>query len=325
MFGRDFVIRLGENGLTPDLVFIDELRSANLREYYLAGPPALAIEIALKGSIEVDRHLKWQLYEQAGLPEYWLIEPASQQITFCDLETDGRYHPVIVDRSGKYQPVTNGRRRPVSLDQDGVYHSQAVPGLALSVPRLWMMTEHDWAEPWWPFLPVGQTTPDKQPFRHSPPKELGWDSIPFAPRVALQPTPIKFAEYISWAPRAKFERYGGGIKIDGSEGTRRVMGLLLMTFGLVEIVKLAHPFEWVVFLNKGVYQAMIQPRLEALLKEASYKSVEMSHKIYFQGEIPQLPNIWAFGDDLTECQQNLAEIVSNWLLLRLARQQELPR
>jgi Uma2 family endonuclease len=147
MLGRDFVIRLDDNGLTPDLIFIDPSRLANLHDYYLDGPPALAIEITLAGSADLDRQLKRQLYEAASLPEYWLIEPDPPHITFYHLEAEGRYHALTVDRQGRYLPTGNGRHRPVSLDQDGVYHSPVVPDLALSVPRLWAMTEHNWAEP----------------------------------------------------------------------------------------------------------------------------------------------------------------------------------
>lgn len=229
-----------------------------------------------------------------------------------------------MDHQGRYLPLTNGRHRPVSLDQDGVYHSPAVPELALSVPRLWQMTERDWTEPWWPFLPVEPTGFERLSIR--PSGGLGWDAIPFAPRAALQPTLIQFAEYIAWCPEAKFERYGGGLKIGGSEGTRRVMGMLLMTLGLTEVVKLAHPQEWVMFVDKETYLPVVQPRAQMLLQQARYQSSEMRlGEIFFHGEIPGLPDLSAYGDSLAECQRNLAEALTNWLLLRLARGQPWPK
>jgi Uma2 family endonuclease len=89
--GRDFVIRLGENELTPDLLFIGRARLTNLHEYYLEGPPALVIEITLEGSADQDRTLKHRLYEQAGIPEYWLVEAKQKHILFWRLSHDGRY------------------------------------------------------------------------------------------------------------------------------------------------------------------------------------------------------------------------------------------
>ena len=161
--GRDFVIRLGDNGLTPDLIFIDRDRLANLRDYYLDGPPALVIEITLAGSADRDRNLKRQLYEQTGVPEYWLIEPETQQIIFYHLEPDGRYHSIVVDSQGRYQATTNGRYHQETVDSQGVYYSMAIPGLALSVPHLWSMDERNWEEQWWPFLPVTRTDTAETP------------------------------------------------------------------------------------------------------------------------------------------------------------------
>lgn len=305
MLGRDFVVRLGENGLTPNLLFIDLARLANLHEYYLDGPPALVIEITLEGSANQDRILKRRLYEQASIPEYWLIEADAQQILFWQLGADGRYHQV-------------------ASDQQEIYHSATVHGLALSIPHLWTMEQANWGQPWLPFLPATHTDTRPRPQRQPDPNER--DSLPFAPRVGLQPVPIRFDEFISWCPEAKFEHYGGGMVIASHEGSRRVIGLLLMTLGLVDVVQWTHPREWVTFLYKAPYQAVVEQQTEALMRQAQYRSHELGHgQIYVHGEISQLPDVSAGGETLAECQQNLAETVSNWVLLRIARRQEVPR
>lgn len=302
--GRDFVIRLGENGLTPDLLFIDRTRSADMHEYYLDGPPTLVIEITLEGSAEQDRILKRRLYEQAGIPEYWLFESATQESTFLRLGADGRYHRA-------------------TADPQGVYHSTAVPGLALSLPHLWTMDERDW-DTCLPLLPPARTEEDLPwPERRRDSGELGWDSVPFAPRAGLQSVPIRFAEFISWCPPAKFERYGGGLKIGGSEGSRRVMGLLLMTLGLVEMVKLAMPLEWVTFLHPGPHEDRVQQHTAALMADAEYRPEQWRvDEEYFYGQIPKLPGVAAVGDTQEECRQSLMEEVRNWVLLRIARRQD---
>lgn len=303
--GRDFVVRLGEHGLTPDLLFIDRARLANLHEYYLDGPPALVMEITLEGSADQDRTLKHRLYEQAGIPEYWLVEAQQKQILFWRLGRDGRYE-----------------RMP---DSQGIYHSAAVPGLSLSVHQLWTMDRTNWDQPWLPFLPATDRDERPLPERQPNPDELGWDSLPFAPRVGLQPVPIRFEEFISWCPQAKLERYGEGLAIGGHEGSRRVMGMFLMTFGLVEAVRLAHPREWITFLHPDPYQTIVQQQTEALLRQAQYKSHDLGHgQSYIHGEIPQLVDVSTGGETLMECQQNLAALVRRWVLLRIARQQEMP-
>ncbi len=336
--GHDFVVRLDENGLTPDLIFIDRKRLVNLHDYYLAGPPTIAIEITLEGSgnADHDRDLKRRLYEEAGVPEYWLIEPGTQEIIFHQLAAEGHYHSLVVDRQGVPHMTSNGRlcNKPVTndhshqrgVDNQGVYHSRAMPGLGLSIPRLWTMTETNWKEPWWPFLPAPQTGTDDLPKRQSDSDDLFWDSLPFVPRIDLQSVPISFAEYISWSPEAKFERVNGRLEIGGREGSRRVLGLLLMTFGLVEVVKLAHPREWVAFLDREKYQDIVHQQTKVIMRHARYKSHQLRpDEIYFHGEIPQLPEISVFGETWGECEQNLAEAVSGWVLLKIARQQKIPR
>jgi Uma2 family endonuclease len=299
--GRDFVVRLGENGLTPDVLFVDQPRLADLHEYYLDGPPSLVIEVTLEDGGEQERDLKLRLYEEAKVPEYWLIEPASQRAIFFCLGADGRYH-----RAG--------------VDSQGIYHSAAVPGLALSLPHLWTMKQTDWSGPsCLPFL-----TPDhreEHPASESQREngELGWDSVSFAPRVGLQPVPIRFEEFISWCPEAKFENLGSGLVIGGSEGARRCLGMLLMTFGLVEVVKLATPREWVTFLHPEPHEALLREHAEALMAHADYRSDEFRDETYVVGTIPELPGVYGFGDDQEECRHDLIREIRNLILLRIAR------
>lgn len=225
-FGHDFVVRLGDDGLTPDVLFIHRDQMTRLRGYYFGGPPALVIEVLSKCSARYDLEVKRELYERAGVPEYWIVAPATQEITFLRLDDDGRYHRV-------------------APDQEGVYRPAPVDGLALPVSRLWAEDEPRTLSPCWPFLAPAQRSSEPLPKRAYQPGELGWGSLAFVPRVDLDPVPIRFEEYISWCPEAKFEVIEGELYIGGSrEGTRQVLGLLLMTFGLVEIVQLAHPRDW---------------------------------------------------------------------------------
>lgn len=300
--GRDFVIRLGENGLTPDQLFVDWACLPNLHEYYLDGPPPIVIEVTLEGSAEEDRVRKRSLYESAGVSEYWLIESAAQEAIFFRLGADGRYH----------------RAAP---DDRLVYHSAAVPGLALSLPHLWTMDRSYRDEDCLPFLTP--THRDDRPLHEleSDRTELGWDSLPFVPRIGLKPVPIQFAEFISWCPRAKFEVYGG-LVIDGREGTRRCLGMLLMTLGLVEAVKLASPRDWVTFLYPEPYEALVRQRTDDLMAHAEYSSERFGDEEYVSGKIPQLPEVLEVGDDLAECRKSLMVAVRNRVLLRIARGQD---
>jgi Uma2 family endonuclease len=311
--GRDFVIRLGENGPTPDLVFIDRKGLTRLRDRYLDGPPAIAIEIVMRGSEEQDRVFKRRLYERAAVPEYWLFDPETPEITFFRLQADGRYDPLVFDARELARNVATG--------EDSVYRSTAVPGLSLSLRQLLTMEEHDWSNPLPPFLPL--PTDAGEAGRLS----LGeggiqWDSIPFRPRVELEPVPIRFDEYASWCGRAKFERYAGGLKIDGTEGSRRVAGMLLMTFGLLEVVRLAHPREWLAFLDRDRYRAAVQQHVESIMRHAKYDRRDYRpDEVFYLGEIPSLPDLGGYGDSLEECERDLTATVERWVLQRIARRE----
>jgi hypothetical protein len=84
--------------------------------------------------------------------------------------------------------------------------------------------------------------PDLQCFRRE------WEWRPLALPIGPGPTSITFDQYITWCPEAKFELVDGKPHIGSWEGTRNVLGLLLMTFGLEEVVTLHHPREWVAAL-----------------------------------------------------------------------------
>jgi hypothetical protein len=310
--GRDFVLHLGDDGPTPDVVFIDRARLAYLYDRYLDGPPAIAIEIVQEGSTEQDRLLKRQLYEQAGVPEHWLVEPEQLTITFFRLQGNGRYDPHVIAARDVQHMVTS--------KEDIIYHSEAVPGLLLSLMDLWTMEEHDWQDIWRPFRRIAAYP---EPLLPSRPRHEGvqWDTVPFGPRVALDPVGIRFEEYVSWCGRAKFEYYGGGLKIDGMEGTRRVAGMLL-TFGLREVVTLAHPREWVAFLDPEPHRAVVARHTTRLMLEAHYEAhTYHQNQRYYRGTIAQLPDLSGYGDTLEECRHDLTRAVQGWVLLRLARQE----
>ena len=63
----------------PDVLFIAKARLGIVRNC-IVGVPDLAMEVTSERSWQRDRIHKKALYEQAGLPEYWLVDPDSRTI-----------------------------------------------------------------------------------------------------------------------------------------------------------------------------------------------------------------------------------------------------
>jgi len=110
--------RIGpKRGPEPDLGFVPKALEAMRRRGYIDGPPALAIEIVNPDSVERDYVLKRALYEQAGVREYWIIDPDEQRVTFL---------------------VLHGKRFKKVVPVKHVFRSTVLPGLY--VDERWLVT-----------------------------------------------------------------------------------------------------------------------------------------------------------------------------------------
>ena len=63
----------------PDVLFIEKTR-LNIVGSCIGGAPELVMEVISAGSWHRDRIEKKALYEQAGVAEYWIIDPDAQTI-----------------------------------------------------------------------------------------------------------------------------------------------------------------------------------------------------------------------------------------------------
>ena len=114
-------MRIGGSAREPDLMFIAAEHLDRIRPTHIEGAADLAVEIISPDSRRRDRADKFYEYEQAGVREYWLIEPGREQAEIYRLNERGVYEPV---------PAVN----PLRLT------SEVIPGLWID--PAWM-----WAEP----------------------------------------------------------------------------------------------------------------------------------------------------------------------------------
>lgn len=113
-----FQMKLALSGREPDLLFVAGEHLHRLRDTHLDGPADLVVEIISPESIGRDRGEKFYEYEQAGIPEYWLLDPQTHRSEFYQL-----------DPAGVYQLITP--------DQEGIYRSAILSGFWLRVGWLW--------------------------------------------------------------------------------------------------------------------------------------------------------------------------------------------
>ena len=105
------------SGREPDVLFIARERIDLLTNNYLDGGADLAIEIIGSDSRSRDRQDKYQEYEQAGVREYWILDPIRKQAEFYRLSQEGTY-------------------KLVTVGDDGVFRSTVLDGLWLKVDWL---------------------------------------------------------------------------------------------------------------------------------------------------------------------------------------------
>ena len=233
-YSRDVAVNLGDSVLTPD-VFV--CFDAAVREYYLDGPPLLAIEI-------VDAHNLREEFERLGIyaaartPEVWWLEPeggCARQFVLGDVGYSLRTQTTGWLTSAAVQGLElclndawQGGRTPLDMRYQGrsSEFSRTPPppdppvqeGLSDALRDELLSGVLD-------VLATLRNEPNRGGFRAD---------LPFAPPITLTPHPISFEAFLSWTTEAKFELLGGRIVVGSDEGNRTLLGLLLMTFGLVE-------------------------------------------------------------------------------------------
>ena len=74
----------------PDIVFITNERLSIVGELNIQGAPDLVMEVLSPSNPEYDRTLKYEIYAEAGVPEYWIVDPHERTIEVFALR-DGGY------------------------------------------------------------------------------------------------------------------------------------------------------------------------------------------------------------------------------------------
>jgi Uma2 family endonuclease len=101
------------SGGQPDIQVILAKNLRRLKRMYLDGPADVVIEIVSTAS----REIKFAEYRDAGVHEYWMIDPERKQAEFYVLQKK--------------------RLPPAPVDDEGRFHSRVLPGVWLEADWLW--------------------------------------------------------------------------------------------------------------------------------------------------------------------------------------------
>ena len=101
----------------PDIVVIRSERLQIVGELNIQGAPDLVMEVLSPSNPAHDRDLKYELYAEAGVPEYWIIDPHERTVE------------IFVLSSGAYELL--GR-----FGENETADSQVLDGFAVSVNEI---------------------------------------------------------------------------------------------------------------------------------------------------------------------------------------------
>lgn len=101
----------------PDILYYAKAHQDRIGEL-VSGPPDLAIEIISAGTRKVDRHDKFYEYAQAGIAEYWLVDPEAKTVEVFVLD-EGVY--TLLVKAGSRQQVRSLLLKEFKLDCEKIF------------------------------------------------------------------------------------------------------------------------------------------------------------------------------------------------------------
>lgn len=108
-------VRLGDQTLIPDLLFISRARLDIVGPKAIEGAPDLVVEILSPSTRDRDLGVKKAVYARHGVREYWIVDPEARSVT------------VFALRGDRYEPLPQ---------EGGVARSEVLAGLAIDVAAL---------------------------------------------------------------------------------------------------------------------------------------------------------------------------------------------
>jgi Uma2 family endonuclease len=84
------VVLASDTVVQPDLVFVSRVRRHIVTEENIQGAPDLLVEVMSPGTRALDRARKRGMYQQAGVPEYWVVDGDRKEVAVYSLDPQRR-------------------------------------------------------------------------------------------------------------------------------------------------------------------------------------------------------------------------------------------
>jgi Uma2 family endonuclease len=85
-------VRLGEDVVQPDIIYIANERRSIIKEELVDGAPDIVVEVFSPATVGRDKTYKRTLYARQGVREYWLVDPDERTIEVLRLTEAGFEH-----------------------------------------------------------------------------------------------------------------------------------------------------------------------------------------------------------------------------------------
>jgi Uma2 family endonuclease len=105
-----------KNVFQPDVVVVLNKHLDRVREKKIVGAPDLVVEVASQSTAAIDRLVKYEVYARTGIPEYWIVKPASRAVEVLTLE-GGEYRSPGLFRGEQTLPSRIVPELPVGVEQ----------------------------------------------------------------------------------------------------------------------------------------------------------------------------------------------------------------
>jgi Uma2 family endonuclease len=94
------------DAVQPDVVYVGRALLSIVGPKNIQGAPSLLVEVMSPSSSDVDPVRKLATYARHGVPEYWIVDPATRSIAAYAGPTGERYHRMATSVGGTIEALT---------------------------------------------------------------------------------------------------------------------------------------------------------------------------------------------------------------------------